>query len=294
MPDQLEPDFQPVSDRPIATRRLPDSQIEIVGDWRFQRPPSHALFDFDGTLSLIREGWPEVMIPMMVEKLQAVCDEAEESLREMVSRFVMELTGKQTIYQMIRLAEEIRQRGGAALEPLQYKDEYHRLLMERITQRRRGLREGTISIESMTVPGCLRFLELLQQRGVVLYMASGTDQNYVREEAELLGLNRYFGERIYGAVDDYRSFSKAQVIERLLSEHRIPGERLVGFGDGYVEIQNTREAGGVAAAIASDEKDRSGKCDPWKRRRLLGAGANVLAPDFAEAELLAKVLWEGV
>ena len=26
------------------------------------------LFDFDGTLSLIREGWPQVMIPMMVER----------------------------------------------------------------------------------------------------------------------------------------------------------------------------------------------------------------------------------
>ena len=31
----------------------------------------HVLFDFDGTLSLIREGWPEVMVPLMVEVLQA-------------------------------------------------------------------------------------------------------------------------------------------------------------------------------------------------------------------------------
>ena len=30
---------------------------------------SHVLFDFDGTLSLIREGWPEVMVPMFVEML---------------------------------------------------------------------------------------------------------------------------------------------------------------------------------------------------------------------------------
>ena len=27
------------------------------------------LFDFDGTLSLLREGWPRVMVPMMVEAL---------------------------------------------------------------------------------------------------------------------------------------------------------------------------------------------------------------------------------
>ena len=29
-----------------------------------------ASFDFDGTLSLIREGWPQIMIPMMVEVLK--------------------------------------------------------------------------------------------------------------------------------------------------------------------------------------------------------------------------------
>ena len=29
----------------------------------------YVLFDFDGTLSLIRQGWPEVMVPMFVEML---------------------------------------------------------------------------------------------------------------------------------------------------------------------------------------------------------------------------------
>ena len=32
---------------------------------------SHVLFDFDGTLSLIRQGWPEVMVPMFTEVLPA-------------------------------------------------------------------------------------------------------------------------------------------------------------------------------------------------------------------------------
>ena len=39
------------------------------------------LFDFDGTLSLIREGWPQVMIPMMVEVLRDTgTDETESQL----------------------------------------------------------------------------------------------------------------------------------------------------------------------------------------------------------------------
>ena len=62
------------------------------------------LFDFDGTLSLIREGWPQVMIPMMVEELRATgTAETPEQLARAVEDFVMRLNGRQTIYQMIQL-----------------------------------------------------------------------------------------------------------------------------------------------------------------------------------------------
>src|SRR4051812_10738060 len=71
------------------------------------------LFDFDGTLSLIREGWPQVMIPMMVEALRATgTAEGDDELTQGVEEFVMRLTGRQTIYQMIELAEQVRKRGG--------------------------------------------------------------------------------------------------------------------------------------------------------------------------------------
>ena len=59
--------------------------------------------------------------------------------------FVDELTGKQTIYQCIRLAEEIRRRGGQPLDPLEYKNEYHRRLLERIDHRLQGLKDGRIA-----------------------------------------------------------------------------------------------------------------------------------------------------
>ena len=39
---------------------------------------SHVLFDFDGTLSLIRQGWPEVMVPMFVEALPRRPGETED------------------------------------------------------------------------------------------------------------------------------------------------------------------------------------------------------------------------
>src|SRR5438128_2945672 len=123
-----------------------DDEIEIInprlprGRFRF------ALFDFDGTLSLIREGWPQVMIPMMVEVLrQTGTNESEPELFAKVEEFVMRLNGKQTIYQMIQLADEVRRRRGTPLDPLQYKHRYHDLLMNRIRDRLAALESGAAS-----------------------------------------------------------------------------------------------------------------------------------------------------
>ena len=204
----------------------------------------------------------------------------------------MRLNGKQTIYQMIQLAERIRERGGQPQEPLAYKHEYLRRLDARIGARTDGLRSGRISPDDLLVFGSRNLLERLIARGLTLYLASGTDEIYVKQEAALLDVARYFGRHIYGALDDYKSFSKKMVIDRILRENQISGAQLLSFGDGYVEIQNTREAGGLAVAVASDEAHNgSGRMDAWKRERLLGVGADVVVPDFRDAEaLLAAVL----
>src|SRR5438270_13658745 len=127
------------------------------------------LFDFDGTLSLIREGWPQVMIPMMVGVLLGTgTAETEAELTAAVEEFVMRLNGRQTIYQMIRLADEVRRRGGRPLEPLAYKHQYHDLLMERIRDRLGALEAGTASPEDWTVPGSHALLAELRRRGLTL------------------------------------------------------------------------------------------------------------------------------
>ena len=276
----------------ISSSFLPGTSIEVICDSRGDQPPAYALFDFDGTLSLVREGWVEVMVPMMVEILSETgTGESPGQLGKICREFVDELTGKQTIYQMIRLVEEVRQRGGRLADALEYKQLYHDRLMERIAGRRDRLRRGEASPESMLVPGSLEMLRGLIDRGVTLYLASGTDAAYVREEAELLAIDGFFGPRIYGAVDDFQSFSKQMVIERLLEENRVDGARLVGFGDGYVEIDNVKTAGGSAVGVATDESNRNGRVDAWKRERLAGVGADVIVPDFGEAAALLSWLW---
>jgi phosphoglycolate phosphatase-like HAD superfamily hydrolase len=265
--------------------------VEFAPGFAARRHLSHVLFDFDGTLSLIREGWSEVMAPMFVEMLPASPGESEGARRQLCLDDIMRLNGKQTIYQMIQLAERIKERGGTPREPLWYKHEYLRRLEERIRGRTDGIRQGILPRDSFLVHGARALLESLQRRGFSLYLASGTDEMFVKQEAELLDLSRYFGGHIYGAQDDYKSFSKKMVIERILRENSIRGVQLLAFGDGYVEIENTKEVGGLAVAVASDEAHNgSGRVDEWKRLRLLGVGADVVIPDYRDAEaLLARI-----
>jgi phosphoglycolate phosphatase-like HAD superfamily hydrolase len=250
---------------------------------------SHVLFDFDGTLSLVRQGWPDVMVPMFTEVLPPLRDESEADRRKLAFEDIMHLNGKQTIYQMMQLADRIRERGGEPQEPLWYKHEYLRRLDLRISERLEGLESGKIQPDELIVHGARALLENLKRRGLPLYLASGTDEPFVKRETELLDLTRYFGSHIYGAQDDYKNFSKKMVIDRILRENAIPGERLLSFGDGYVEIENTKEVGGLAVAVASDEAHNgSGRMDDWKRERLSGVGADVVIPDYRDAEPLLE------
>jgi phosphoglycolate phosphatase-like HAD superfamily hydrolase len=258
--------------------------VEFTPGFRPRPDISHVLFDFDGTLSLIRQGWPEIMVPMFVELLPRLAGESEADVARLALDDIMRLNGKQTIYQMIQLAERIRQRGAEPREPLWYKHEYLRRLDVMIRDRVEGLRAGRLQPDDLLVYGTRQLLEHLHVRGLTLYLASGTDEPFVKDEAELLDVARYFSGRIYGARDDYQSFSKQIVIDRILHENAIPGERLLAFGDGYVEIENTKAAGGLAVAVASDEAHNgSGRMDDWKRQRLLGVGADVVIPDYRDA-----------
>ena len=202
----------------------------------------------------------------------------------------MRLNGRQTIYQMIQLAEEVTRRGGAPLAPLLYKHRYHDLLMGRIQGRIEALQTGRAAPDEWTVPGSHALLEGLRRRGMKLYLASGTDLKYVRQEAELLDVAKYFGPHIYGALDDYQAFSKQMIIDRILREENLHGEELLGFGDGFVEIEEVRKAGGVAVAVASDEVNPRG-VNVWKRQRLVQAGADMVIPEYRRHEALLRYLF---
>jgi phosphoglycolate phosphatase-like HAD superfamily hydrolase len=273
--------------------KLP-AEVELVNPRLKRGSFRSVLFDFDGTLSLIREGWPQVMVPMMVEVLrQTPTKETDAELANKVEEFVMRLNGRQTIYQMIQLTEEVKVRGGVPLEPLAYKHHYHDRLMQRIRGRIEALENSQAAPADWCVPGTRQLLEALHNRGLKLYLASGTDWKYVRKEVELLGLTCFFGEHIYGALDDYWNFSKQMIVAKIIRDHGLSGAELLGFGDGFVEIEEIRKVGGVAIGVASDEVRRQG-VNAWKRARLIQAGADIIIPDYRQGDELLDWLLQPV
>jgi len=276
-----------MNDQPVF---LPHSHIEIISPDIQRGQIRYALFDFDGTISLIREGWQGIMIPMMVEILMDTPHHEERhQIEKGVDEFVSRLTGKQTIYQMIQLCEEITARGGIPMEPLDYKHEYNERLTRQIQHRIDDLKAGRSKPEEQVVPGTFAWLNVLKDHNITCYLASGTDEKYVMEEADLLQISPFFAG-VYGAQDNYQSFSKKMVIDRIIHSHNLHGADFVAFGDGYVEIEDSKSVNGIAVGVASDEKNRRG-IDDWKRTRLIAAGADLIIPDFQEADLLEKFLF---
>jgi phosphoglycolate phosphatase-like HAD superfamily hydrolase len=216
--------------------------------------------------------------------------ETEEQLRSVVEEYVWRLTGKETIYQMIALADEIRKRGGQPLDPLIYKKMYLDRLWSRIRGRVEELRKGQTSPEEYMVPGALALLEGLKARGLKMYLASGTDEAYMKAEADLLGISGYFDGGVFGALDDYKSFSKEILIRRIIESAEFRGEEFLGFGDGYVEIENVKQVGGVTVGVATTEPECR-VIDEWKRKRLIGVGADFIVPNYLGHEQLIQALF---
>ena len=266
--------------------------IEVIARQLKRGRIRYALFDFDGTLSLIREGWQQIMIPMMVEALlDTPAHESETELLQIVTSYVAELTGKQTIYQMLRLGEEVAKRGAIPRDALDYKRAYLARLRQHIRDRLSALESGVTAPDDLLVPGSREMLTELERKGVELYLASGTDAEDVLTEARLLRLDGFFQDRIFGALDRYWEFSKARLVAELIRRHKLAGPELLGVGDGYVEIENTKAVDGIAVGVASDEARRAG-INQWKRERLIRAGADIIIPDFREHESLIALLWD--
>jgi len=252
---------------------------------------THVVFDFDGTLSWVRHGWPEIMFGVFRRNVTPLPGETAEEREELFSNIVFGLNGRPTIVQMEGFVEAMRKRGGPALEAESLRREFQDQLDAEIAARLAAIRGRAAAPDAFVVFAARPLLERLRQLDLTPIVLSSTVEHRVREEAEALGVTGYFGPHIYGSGADPGGFSKMAVFRRLLAEEGIRGEQLLSFGDGPVEISSTKELGGLAIAVCSDENNNgSGIMDAFKQRQLFDAGADAAIPDFRDAIALLDYL----
>ncbi len=212
--------------------------------------------------------------------------EAANSLevRRQLRREILASNGKPSIHQMERFCELAPQWKVSVPEAPHLLKQYLTRLDATLQQRVNALARNEVPADHFLIAGASCLLERLHARGLRLIILSGTAEPDVRREAELLGLQSHFGEHIYGSTPG-KSFSKKDVIDRIISEEAIQGARLLSFGDGPVEIALTKAVGGLAVGVASDEKsNRSGAIDSDKREHLIHAGADAVIPDYRNTD----------
>lgn len=260
----------------------------------------HAVFDHDGTISTLREGWEAIMEPVMIKAIlgpsfQKANPGLYERVQQRAVEFIDQSTGIQTIVQMETLVDMVDEFNvvpkDQILDKFGYKEVYNDALLEMVNRRMSKFKAGELQVEDFTIKGAVPFLHQLKEKGIKLYLASGTDQEDVIKEAETLGYAHLFDGGIYGSVGDVKKYSKKMVFNKIVRENQLQGNELIVFGDGPVEIQEGRKVGGIAVGIACDEPRRYG-LNPEKRSRLIRAGAHCIVPDFSQRDHLLSLLFK--
>ncbi len=282
-------------------RYLDGSEIELCYDSIPPAQVKHAVFDHDGTISTLRQGWEQVMAPVMIrailgDQYETAGETVYQKVRQRVLEYIDQSTGIETIVQMEVLVEIVREFGLVPANKIRdgvgYKQIYNDALMEMVNKRVEKFKYGELDVSDCTVKGVLQFLRTLHERGVRLYLASGTDRADVAAEAEALGYAELFDGGIYGSIGNVATHCKRMVIDRIMIENNLQGPELAVFGDGPVEMRECRKRQGIAVGVASDEIRRYG-LNVEKRTRLVKAGAHVIVPDFSQYKKLLKLLFQG-
>jgi len=278
---------------------LDGTEIEIINKWPPEPVIRYAIFDNDGTISTLREGWEKIMAPVMVKAIlgdeyQRADESVLKKVELRVAQFIDSTTGIQTLMQMKMLLDIIKEFGfvdeDQMLDESGYKEIYNQELLKMVKEREDKLMAGELNVEDLTVKNAIPFLKKLYDSGIKLYLTSGTDIADVKHEAAVLGHDYLFEGRIYGAVGDINKEAKRIVLDRLLdSIGRSEASAIITFGDGPVEIRETQKRGGMTVGVASNELRRYG-LNQSKRTRLIKAGADIIVPDFSQADRLLDLL----
>ena len=283
--------------------RQDSRDIEIVGDVdaisRRKGLIRHVIFDHDGTISVLREGWPQAMETVMMKAIlgptySTTDGDTIQKVRQRILKYIDQTTGVQTLVQMHGLVDLVIEFGFIPDHEIrtaeQYKEIYNTALMDFVEERIAECERDRDARGGYIVPGAVDFLESLHSLGIHLYLASGTDKHDVEREARVLGYADLF-TAIVGAKGDVTYEPKQVALKTILESVGDAGSESVAIvGDGPVEIREARRFGALAVGVASDEV-HPGRLSTDKRRRLILAGADLIVADFRSRKQIMELVF---
>ena len=251
--------------------------IEIINPPPRRRGRRLLAFDFDGTVSLLREDWLGIMTEQVIGELTAA-GVRRPDLEDFVRTNLLLLNGRPTLVQMQWLAGQL---GPAARPAGEYGREFQSRLLAALAPAYADLESGRASPREWAVPGVHDFLAEAAAAGLGRFLVSGTVGTYVRPEAGLLQVADSFADGMFMPDEGDSGFAKQAVMERVLARLGLDGGQLIGFGDGVGETAAVKALGGVAVGVASVPRGQTG-IHAEKRERLIAAGADIVIADFTQ------------
>ena len=282
---------------PLKASFFNRSRIEIVEEFKSTKQPRFVMMDHDGTISVLREGWELLMHDMMLrcitgEHFNQLSGEQHQQLSDKVNQLISQTTGAPTIVQMEGLVEIVNREGFIPKENVLTPEAYKAMFLEHLNlhveKRIARFRKGELQLDDLTIKGVISFIRRLKENKKSLYLASGTDEEYVIKEAEALGYASQFDGGIHGAIPGEGS-AKRKVMNYLREKFQASGEEIIVIGDGPSEIREGRKDGALCVGVASDELRRYG-LNQHKRERLIRAGAHIIIEDFSQLDQLEILL----
>ncbi len=249
--------------------------------------PHLAAIDFDGTMSLIRIGWQQVMHGVMQAALLPHYPDSAR-LDSEIYTYIAHSTGQPSIIQMAWVDEQVILYGGPTRGAQAYLDLFSHAMRDRIDQKIASIHDDA-SADALMVPGAREFLQLLAYNNVRIALVSGTEHIHLLRESAALRIDHFFDAGIHGPGPHNPGFTKGDAMAALIDTYQVAPARFLSVGDGPVEIMAGKSLAGYSLAVASHEA--SGGLDDDKRRHLIAAGADAVVANLRDIHAFNTLLF---
>src|ERR1039458_3337675 len=109
--------------------------VEFLAGFSPRPRLSHAVFDFDGTLSWLLHGWPELMCQVFLPYYPMRSNESEAEVRRELLAEILSTNGQPSIVQMEKFAQRVQARQAHVPAPRQLLEQYQNRLDQIIAER---------------------------------------------------------------------------------------------------------------------------------------------------------------